>query len=150
MATERRTSVSQDRGNPSVSNAQSILDRFSSSQSASAYRHEHWQGSFAEYLDIVSANPKVTRSAYQRLYDMILADGSYPVEGSKDQTRFRFFDDPHHGGAAVGAIRRAQGVHGRSIWYAQLWLEYATGRATNPPRSHTSRHARYSWSAKLG
>ncbi len=81
-----------------MNTAQALLERFSSTQSPEAYRHEHWQGSFAEYLDIVRTTPKVTRTAYQRLYDMILADGSYPVEGTKDLVRFRFFDDPHNGG----------------------------------------------------
>ena len=59
-----------------MSNAQALLERFSTAQNAAEYRHEHWQGSFAEYLEIVTANPKVTRTAYQRLFDMILADGS--------------------------------------------------------------------------
>jgi serine protein kinase len=81
-----------------VSNAQALLDRFSATQNPAAYRNEHWQGSFAEYLDLLAANPKITRTAYQRVYDMILADGSYPIEGTKDLIRFRFFDDPHHGG----------------------------------------------------
>ena len=81
-----------------MSNAQALLDRFSASQNPAAYRNEHWQGTFAEYLDLLAANPKVTRTAYQRVYDMILADGSYPIEGTKDLVRFRFFDDPHHGG----------------------------------------------------
>ncbi|MBL8849189.1 MAG: serine protein kinase, partial [Planctomycetaceae bacterium] len=81
-----------------MKNAQALLERFAASQNADAYRHEHWQGTFAEYLDLVAANPKVTRTAYQRVYDMILADGSYPIEGTKDLVRFRFFDDPHHGG----------------------------------------------------
>ena len=81
-----------------MSKAQALLERFSNAQNADDYRHEHWQGSFAEYLDIVAQNPKVTRTAYQRLYDMILADGSYPLEGTKDLVRYRFFDDPHHGG----------------------------------------------------
>jgi serine protein kinase len=81
-----------------VSLGQTLLSRLAERQSPDAYRQEHWQGSFAEYLDIVKANPRVTRSAYQRVYDMILAEGTYPVEGAKDQVRFRFFDDPHGGG----------------------------------------------------
>ena len=81
-----------------MANAQALLEQFATRQNPAAYQHEHWQGSFAEYLDIVKSNPKVTRSAYQRVYDMILADGSYPVEGTKDLVRYRFFDDPHNGG----------------------------------------------------
>ncbi|REJ71915.1 MAG: serine protein kinase [Planctomycetota bacterium] len=81
-----------------MSTAQTLLDRFAARQSADEYRQEHWQGTFSEYLDIVRENPKVTRSAYQRLYDMILAEGSYPVEGSKGLIRYKFFDDPHRQG----------------------------------------------------
>jgi serine protein kinase len=79
-------------------NGQSLLKQISSRQSPEAYRHEHWKGSFAEYLDIVRQQPQVTRTAYQRVYDMIMADGTYPVEGQKDHVRYRFFDDPHNNG----------------------------------------------------
>ena len=72
-----------------------VLDRLSKLQSPDAYRQEHWQGSFHDYLDVVKENPRVTRSAFQRLYDMILSYGTYPVEGSKDGLiRYTFFDDP--------------------------------------------------------
>ncbi len=79
-------------------NGVSLLKKISERQSPESYRQEHWQGSFAEYLDIVRKTPAVTRTAYQRVYDMIMADGSYPVEGSKELTRYRFFDDPHNDG----------------------------------------------------
>jgi serine protein kinase len=81
-----------------MSAGQSLLHGISARQDAQQFRQENWQGSFAEYLDIVKQNPKVTRTAYQRVYDMIMADGTYPVEGSRDQVRYRFFDDPHEGG----------------------------------------------------
>jgi serine protein kinase len=83
-----------------VGDARAVLERISKSQNFDGYRQEHWQGSFEEYLDIVRKNPRVTRTAYQRLYDMILAYGTTPVEGSKDGSiRYRFFDDPENGGA---------------------------------------------------
>ncbi len=77
-----------------------FLEQMSQRQSPDAYRQEHWQGSFDEYLDIVKTNPKVTRTAYQRLYDMILAYGTYPAsEAAKDnRVRYRFFDDPDNDG----------------------------------------------------
>ncbi len=76
-----------------------FLEEISKRQSPDNYRQEHWQGSFDEYLDIVKANPKVTRTAYQRLYDMILSYGTYPLDGTKNQmVRYRFFDDPDNGG----------------------------------------------------
>jgi serine protein kinase len=38
----------------------------------SDYRKKHWEGTFDEYLNIVVEHPEVCRTAYQRLYDMIL------------------------------------------------------------------------------
>ena len=76
-----------------------LLERISGRQSPEAYRQEHWQGTLSEYLDIVRDHPRVTRTAYQRLYDMVLSYGTYPVEGSKEGLiRYRFFDDTDNGG----------------------------------------------------
>ena len=76
-----------------------LLERISGRQSPEAYRQEHWQGTLAEYLDIVRDQPRITRTAYQRLYDMVLSYGTYPVEGSKEGLiRYRFFDDTDNGG----------------------------------------------------
>ncbi len=72
------------------------------------YRKKHWEGSFDEYLDIVREQPEVTRSAYQRLYDMILAHGTEEVYENKDKvTRFRFFTEyaSRHGDAIYGLDR---------------------------------------------
>ncbi|MFG0335262.1 MAG: serine protein kinase, partial [Maioricimonas sp. JB049] len=81
-----------------MSNGQAFLSQVSQRQDPEQFRQEHWQGSFAEYLDIVMRNPRVTRSAYQRLYDMIMVEGSYPVEGANGLVRYRFFDDPQNDG----------------------------------------------------
>ena len=74
----------------------------------SDYRKKHWEGSFDEYLDIVCAHPEVTRSAYQRLYDMILSHGTEEVYEQKEKvTRFRFFTEfaAQHGDAIYGLDR---------------------------------------------
>jgi len=42
------------------------------------FREQHWEGSFWDYLDIVTENPTVARNAFQRVYDMILTYGSEP------------------------------------------------------------------------
>ena len=82
-----------------MNDGRAILDRISSEQSLDDFRQEHWQGSFPDYLDLVKENPQVTRTAYQRLYDMVMADGTYPVGNPKEGLiRYRFFDDPHNGG----------------------------------------------------
>ena len=60
-------------------------------QTREAYQQEHWQGGFVDYLETVRERPETARSAYQRLYDMILSYGTYPVEGDKDgRIRYRF------------------------------------------------------------
>lgn len=59
----------------------------------------HWHGTFDEYLDLVKANPKTTRNAFQRMYDMIIEDGveNY-TDFKKDVTRYKFFDDARNNG----------------------------------------------------
>ncbi len=68
-------------------------------------QHEklHWRGTLKDYLEIIEENPMVSRSAWQRLYDMILSYGtSEYVEYKKKITHYKFFDDPiHNGGDAV-------------------------------------------------
>lgn len=78
---------------------QQLLENISLIIDRQVYHQEHWQGAFDEYLDIVLKNPHVTRSAYERLYDMVLSYGTYPDEDGKDGfVRYRFFDDPDHDG----------------------------------------------------
>lgn len=77
----------------------SILDQISKQHRPDVFRQEHWEGTFDEYLDIVRATPRVTRSAYERLFDMVTSYGTYPVDSSKESLiRYRFFDDPDAGG----------------------------------------------------
>lgn len=72
-----------------------LLNKLAADTHAEQYRQEHWQGTFAEYLEIVKQRPEVTRSAFQRLYDMITSYGSYQVGHPKEGLiRYRFFDDP--------------------------------------------------------
>ena len=64
------------------------------------FQEQHWTGSFFDYLDIVLANPGVARSAYQRLYDAIVARGMEHYKlFKKDCVRYHFFSDPFDSGA---------------------------------------------------
>ncbi len=93
--------------------ASELLKKISETQSVEAYHQENWQGSFADYLEIVKARPEVTRTAYQRAYDMIMSYGTYPVEGAKDgRIRYTFFDDPDGKGrdAIFGLTRSLMAV----------------------------------------
>ncbi|MCM2323008.1 MAG: serine protein kinase [Oligoflexia bacterium] len=67
------------------------------------FRNYHWEGSFYDYLDLVKKNPKVTRNAFQRMYDMVLSWGtSSYVEYKKNILKYKFFEDPiEHGKDAV-------------------------------------------------
>src|ERR1700722_17377604 len=72
------------------------------------YRKIHWEGTFDEYLDIVREHPDVTRTAYQRLYDMILSHGTEEVFENKEKIiRYRFFNDyaAKHSDAIFGLDR---------------------------------------------
>jgi serine protein kinase len=68
-------------------------------QNTQAYREQHWEGSFEDYLSIVHEDHLVIRSAYQRLYDMIMSYGSDDyTEYKKKITHYNFFNDPFQGG----------------------------------------------------
>ena len=76
-----------------------FLTELASQADAEDYRHEHWEGTFDQYLDLVKRDPKLTRTSHQRLYDMVVSYGAYEVEQGKDRlTRYRFFDDPDNDG----------------------------------------------------
>jgi serine protein kinase len=68
--------------------AMGFLDRLNT------YRAEEeglrWEGTFADYLEIVSRDPGVAKSAHARIYDMIAAAG---IDGDADgYRRYQFFD----------------------------------------------------------
>ena len=82
-----------------MQNGHTLIEAIASKQNIDTYQQENWQGSFADYLDIAKKNPNTTRTAHQRLYDMVMSYGTYTVEdGKEEQTRYTFFDDPEHNG----------------------------------------------------
>jgi serine protein kinase len=67
---------------------------------AKDFSHWNWTGTFQDYLNIITKDPKVTRNAFQRINDMILGYGiSSYTEYKKKVTRYNFFDDPLNQGA---------------------------------------------------
>ncbi len=59
------------------------------------FRQQHWEGTFFEYLDMVVANPRLARNAFQRVYDMILHFGTTRYTTLKQEfVHYTFFDDP--------------------------------------------------------
>ncbi len=63
------------------------------------FTHLNWSGTFQDYLDIVSEDPRVARNSFQRVHDMIMSFGtSNYTEYKKDIVRYHFFDDPINNG----------------------------------------------------
>jgi serine protein kinase len=76
-----------------------FINYLSDQQASQSFRERHWEGTFADYLDIVRKNPGVARSAFQRIYDMILSHGSEQRELYRQPiTHYYFFDDPFDNG----------------------------------------------------
>lgn len=79
--------------------SKNLLSDIASSHDIKKYQDLQWSGSFADYLALVSKNPKVCRSAFQRMYDMIMSYGQTEfTEYKKKITRYHFFDDPVESG----------------------------------------------------
>jgi serine protein kinase len=78
-----------------VTGADALLGIVKQKQDLQGYRERHWAGTLEDYMEIVMANPKVARNAYQRLYDMILAHGVTEYTRQHERhTHYRLFDDP--------------------------------------------------------
>jgi len=76
-----------------------MLSLIREAQNVEEYSLFNWRGSFNEYLQMVKRNPRVTRNAFERIYDMILSYGVEEyVEFKKKITKYNFFDDPFDGG----------------------------------------------------
>jgi serine protein kinase len=76
-----------------------LIEKIAALQDYKEYRDLHWTGTFEDYLRLVRENQKVTRSAFQRMYDMILSYGQEEyIDNKKKLIRFNFFKDEHHGG----------------------------------------------------
>ncbi|HQR08777.1 MAG TPA: serine protein kinase [Gemmatales bacterium] len=88
--------------------ARELLTNLRQSQDINEYKKIHWEGSFEDYLDIVKQQPAVTRSSYQRLFDMIMSHGTEEHYENKDkQTRYKFFTEfaARHGDSIYGLDR---------------------------------------------
>ncbi|MEM2126058.1 MAG: hypothetical protein QXQ53_06645, partial [Candidatus Methanosuratincola sp.] len=82
-----------------MSDKVSILSKIEQIQDVSGFLDLHWEGSFEDYLEIVRQDPKVTRSAYQRIYDMLVSYGYEEYTRNRENLiHYRFFDDPFENG----------------------------------------------------
>ncbi len=73
----------------------SLLQYVSDLQDRRAFKELNWTGTFQDYLEIVARNPRVTRNAFQRIYDMIMSYGTEEfIDAKKRLIRYKFFSDP--------------------------------------------------------
>lgn len=73
----------------------SLVSQIAALQNYEEFADLHWSGSYEEYLQLVRARPEITRTAYQRLYDMIISWGQREsFDNKKKLTHYNFFDDP--------------------------------------------------------
>src|SRR3954468_19642585 len=76
-----------------------LVSRIAALQDKTSFKELHWEGSFEDYLRIVRENPRVTRTAFQRIYDMILSHGKTEyIDNKKKLIRYHFFHDEKFGG----------------------------------------------------
>lgn len=70
----------------------SLIKQFHNSRE---YQELTWDGSFEDYLALFRKNPKVARTAFQRMYDMLLSHGAEDyIDTKKSVIRYHFFKDP--------------------------------------------------------
>jgi serine protein kinase len=68
-------------------------------QTTSGIFNANWTGTFQDYMELIKANPKITRNAFQRMYDMIIESGTEEyIDFKKPIIRYKFFDDIKNNG----------------------------------------------------
>ena len=77
----------------------SLVSTIAKLQDQQRFETLHWEGSFEEYLQIVKDDPRVARSSFQRVYDMIMSYGREEyIDSKKKVVHYPFFDDPDNNG----------------------------------------------------
>ena len=77
-----------------MSGGRRLISLIGERQDREQFQKENWTGTFEEYLEVVKQRPDVTRNAYQRIYDMVLAAGTEVYEVAREKrVHYKFFDD---------------------------------------------------------
>lgn len=77
----------------------SVLSKIEQLQDVGGFRDLHWEGTLDQYLEIVRQDPAVTRTAYQRIYDMLVSYGCEEYTRNRETlVHYHFFDDPFDNG----------------------------------------------------
>lgn len=76
-----------------------IFELVNSANFDKQYAELNWVGTFAQYLEMVTENPAIARTAFQRMYDMVASYGTQTyMEYKKEIVHYNFFDDPVENG----------------------------------------------------
>jgi predicted Ser/Thr protein kinase len=74
---------------------ENVLSKIANKFNKDNFQKLNEEMSFSDYLSLVYKNPKLARTAYQYLYDMIMSKGTKKVEKyRKTYVHYSFFDDP--------------------------------------------------------
>src|SRR5262245_728689 len=74
---------------------QRILSSISEKLDSESFRKLHWEGTFDEYLSMLTRNTKIARTSFQRIYDMIMSHGYEEFyDGKEKMIRYNFFSNP--------------------------------------------------------
>ena len=80
-------------------NAKEIMAAVKSDGFDKHYAELNWTGTFEQYLNMVLERPAIARTAFQRMYDMVIEKGySEYVDVKKQMVHYRFFDDEDNDG----------------------------------------------------
>jgi serine protein kinase len=75
-------------------NGASLLQMVGDMQDQKQFQELNWSGTFQEYLETISKNPRAGRNAFQRIYDMIVEHGTEEfIDAKKRLIRYKFFSD---------------------------------------------------------
>jgi serine protein kinase len=86
-----------------MNSGREIISLVAERQDLDQFRRKNWEGTFEQYLDIVRGEQRVTRNAFERVYDMLMSYGTESYEEFREKrVRYQFFSDPDdHGRDAV-------------------------------------------------
>ena len=63
-----------------MNSGREIISLVAQRQDLDQFRRKNWEGTFEEYLDVARSDPRVTRNAFERVYDMVLSYGTETYE----------------------------------------------------------------------
>ncbi len=82
-----------------MKDAVEIISLIKAKQDTESYQELNWRGTFEDYLGVVISDPAIARTAFQRIYDMILSHGVEEyTEYKKRIIKYKFFDDVQDSG----------------------------------------------------